>query len=59
MAQSFRDTRYPAKVWAGTASAAILAVTIGASLWVFFGQGNPLAQENAFSNAAVHAGLIP
>jgi hypothetical protein len=59
MAQSFRDTRYPAKVWAGTASAAILAVMIAASLWVFFGQGNPLAQKQAFSGAAVHAGLIP
>jgi hypothetical protein len=43
MAQSFMDRRYPIKVWAGTVSAAILAVALAASLWVFFGQSTPLA----------------
>jgi hypothetical protein len=59
MAQSFRDTRYSVKVWAGTASAAILAVMVGASLWVFFGQGNPMAQRRPPGGAPIHAGLIP
>jgi hypothetical protein len=57
--QPFGEAQYTAKVWAGTASAAILAVTIGASLWIFFGQSAPRAMQSASGSALIHAGPRP
>lgn len=59
MAQSLMDRRYSTRVWAGTACAAILAVSAGASLWVFFGQGRPLLSLPTEEAAPIHAGLAP
>ena len=53
------QTRYPTKVWAAAASAAIFALSSGASLWLFFGQANPMGLTHAEHPLAIHAGLIP
>jgi hypothetical protein len=57
--QSFNEARYSSAVWAGTAAAAILAVSAGASLWVFFGQTPSHAFERPPVQAPIQAGLLP
>ena len=56
--QSFRDAHYSPAVWAATAAAAILAVSTGASIWVFFGQTPSLAFERPPIPAPIHASLF-
>ena len=56
--QSFNEARYSSAVWAGTAAAAILAVSAGASLWVCFGQTPSHAFERPPIPAPIHAGFF-
>ena len=56
--QSFEEAHYSSAVWAGTAAAAILAVSAGASLWVFFGQTPSHAFDRPPVPAPMHAGLF-
>ena len=57
--QSFTRTRYSAKVWAGAASLAVFAVSSGASLWLMFGQDNPLGLKHAQGQVAFYSSFRP
>ncbi len=57
--EPFMQTRYPTKVWAAAASAVIFGLSSAASLWLFFGQANPMGLAHADHPTAIHAPLIP
>ena len=62
MNQDFREMRYPAKVWAATACAAIFAVTTSATIWLYFIQtdtliGRPVPASLTQTPPAAVAGL--
>lgn len=59
MPQSFDEARYSTGVWAGAALAAILAVALGASLWLFFGQLNPIGMKHADRTAIGVSSSLP
>jgi hypothetical protein len=52
MTQAFRETRYPARVWAAAALAAIAGVSAGACLWLSFVQVEPQTRGGVDGPAA-------